>query len=467
MWSRCDRDSRENGFAVVFDILIRQVSEAEFLIVSRVHNRPKSQNLTYNLYTLLWKDRLCTPFCRFVTTALTRYTQTSDWIHAMYSAEIISKSINPNKAENRMELLATEFSEENPFDESRETSLAPSEGKLVQENPLESLTNQDGCEHVLKCDHVILKALSKRESRSKVIEIENIVRAFVTTSQTDELILSADLTKTTYDRLLAHRISQHYGLSTRVNKPDCAIVVTRLEGEQRTPLVLKDIEVELEQVEEKEGWHHGRKHRQPGRILKIKENQRQRSIHEGGDFRGKAKHSSRHNHGGYENSNAKIFNNNGPRGQQQMMMPHHEFSGYQAAYVSQEHVKAIMRNPRRDVFDPDFLRHNAHMQHAIVSNGAGMYQQVPIDLVQPIHPQMAQYGHMTPVIMHPCPIPVSQLTPYGGYVSMVPPDAVLYGQPHPYGTQPAQYNNGMALYTGQQEPKAMDPERPPPRSPGQ
>lgn len=412
---------------------------------------------------------------------------------------MVSKDIDCIKIENKMEILGTELSEENPFGESKETSLAPSEGKVVPEDESDGLASQSGDEHGHKCDPELLKALSKRESRDKVIEIENIVRTFVIMSETDELMFPPDLTKSTYDRLLAHRISQHHGLHTSVRNSDCIIVATRRQGEQRASLVLKDIEVELEQREEEEGWQqHGRRRRQPGRVLMPKEKYVQHPAKQDGDSRGKSKYSSGSKHGEYENAKARIFNGGREQyqhqqiqhrqiqqqqiqqqqiQQQQTMMPSAGFPVYHTTYVDQEGVgmhpvKAQMRNHHKDCFDPDFHRHNGHMQHGMFNSNVGVYQQVPVDLMQPMYAQMAQHGQMAPVVMHTVPFPVSQVAypQYGGYtiVPTTPPDFMTYDQGHMYGDGTAQYVNGMAPHTVQQGQRpTTNPQRPYPRSRGQ
>ena len=82
-------------------------------------------------------------------------------------------------------------------------------------------------------DEVILGALKKYKFNQKIKEIEQVVRGFVLDGDKKELVFDIELTETTFERLLAHRVAQHWGLETRVLEDRETIVGTWPAGRAR------------------------------------------------------------------------------------------------------------------------------------------------------------------------------------------------------------------------------------------
>lgn len=103
-----------------------------------------------------------------------------------------------------------------------------------------------------RVDRVLFGALKKSKFNPKIREIEGIVRDFVLNSTETELSFEKETTDTTFERLLVHRVSQHWGLETRVLEDRCTIVGTWPEGRERVEpeVVLGSLELELEEEEQ-------------------------------------------------------------------------------------------------------------------------------------------------------------------------------------------------------------------------
>ena len=361
---------------------------------------------------------------------------------AISSHNMISEAMKSICSENKMELLAREPSDP-------ECSLEPP-GDCLVDKPVSdvSLDLTDDQERGAPCDSVILNALSKRESRGKVIEIEHLVQEFVARSESREMTFSPNLTHSTFERLLVHRISQHYGLSTSVDASDCVIVATKVKDVQKAAVVLKDIEVEMQ--EDEEGWQHsGRRRRKNGSTFS---NDGQRFRNTEGTVRGKQRYSQHRDDG---RANAGHVN-----GHQMLMAPNGAGSSYTRQEPVNGSVRAQMRNQQRDSYDPDFHRHNSYMQNRLAASRPGVYPQ-HMAMVQQGYQQLIQPNQMTPVMMHPYPVAVSQVayTPYG-YVPMVAPEAMMYPQSIPYGR-----SNGFYVPNMQNAPGTLNVPRPASRSP--
>lgn len=287
-----------------------------------------------------------------------------------------------------------------------------------------------------KCDHVLLSALSKPQHRDKVLEIEQIVQDFVTGSKEKELTFSADLAKSTFERLLVHRISQHWGLSTRVDGSKCLIVATRLQEEQKVPeVLLKEIEVEMEEDEDVAPQSSGPKRRQPGRILSNGKNGSHQNLYHDVGFRGRSAYSG-NKEDEYEIARARIFN--GHYCPPVMVNPV-AYPGY-PTYPQHDQIKveqptkARMRNQQEDSYDPDFHRHNPQYDNTSNDSGNTVYHPHPhMGMMHPVYAPMIQQEHMTPMVMHPySAIPIAQVAypPYA-FIPMMGHEAMLYQQ-HPY-----------------------------------
>ena len=85
----------------------------------------------------------------------------------------------------------------------------------------------------LGVDDVILGALKKHKFNLKIKEIEEVVRRFVLGAEEPEFLFDLALTQTTFERLLAHRVAQHWGLETRVLEDRETIVATWPKGKAR------------------------------------------------------------------------------------------------------------------------------------------------------------------------------------------------------------------------------------------
>lgn len=348
------------------------------------------------------------------------------------------------------EILEDDMNHEDLETDSMEGSCKGPRGDIdTGEGEARDKRMQKGDQTRFKCDSALLNALSKYKYRDKVLEIESIVSAFVTGSNDDVLTFSPDLARSTFDRLLIHRISQYWGLCTSVDKSNCFIVATRLHGKQGAPVMLKDIEVAME--ENKTGSRCRQRRRQPDDILSHDTNRTNPNVpHQGASWR--KSRSSRHKEGEYEVAKARIFN-----GQyvSQMVMPPVGFSGYPPYPQPQElPVKAQRRNHQRDAYDPDFRRHTSRGQ-SVVGNGTSMFLQQPMEMMHPVYPSVLGQQQMAPVMMHPFSIPVSPAPyPTYGFVPMIGPEGMLYQQqngiPNRGGTA---YAQGMPYSAGRHDPR--------------
>lgn len=158
-------------------------------------------------------------------------------------------------------------------------------------------------------DEVILGALKKYKFNQKIKGIEQVVRGFVLGEGDGELVFEAKLTGTTFERLLVHRVAQHWGLETRVLEDRTTIVGTWPADRARSAPAVELGSLEV--VVDDGGCDDGEKVRGGGRG-------RRRAAR--GDWgHGDA---ARAAHGGYDDQQRQYF-------YEQMMYQHHQMMMYQ------------------------------------------------------------------------------------------------------------------------------------------
>lgn len=112
---------------------------------------------------------------------------------------------------------------------------------------------RESADSVNEIDQVLYGALKKAKFNKKIKEIEARVRDFVLGApEVSELTFEEGTTETTFERLLVHRVAQHWGLTTLVLADRCTIVGRWPDGRERKepPTVLGSLAVELEDEQE-------------------------------------------------------------------------------------------------------------------------------------------------------------------------------------------------------------------------
>ena len=139
-----------------------------------------------------------------------------------------------------------------------QTDGEPDEGKEAKGNEAgEARNGKDGAREsadlVNEVDQVLYGALKKAKFNKKIKEIEARVRDFVLGApEVSELTFEEGTAETTFERLLVHRVAQHWGLTTLVLADRCTIVGRWPDGRERKepPTVLGSLAVELEDEQE-------------------------------------------------------------------------------------------------------------------------------------------------------------------------------------------------------------------------
>ncbi|GAB4823726.1 hypothetical protein N2152v2_010772 [Parachlorella kessleri] len=106
-----------------------------------------------------------------------------------------------------------------------------------------------GAEAATLVDHALRDALCHPKNRASVLKLEEEVEAFVLSSQAPQYIFSRDMTS--YERLLAHRTAQHWGLETTTisQGPDQGKIVAYRGPHARVPKVkLSQVPVSIEEL---------------------------------------------------------------------------------------------------------------------------------------------------------------------------------------------------------------------------
>lgn len=277
------------------------------------------------------------------------------------------------------EMLEKELKGMSLGDSSRETENGTMEQGREEKEEGDDVRSDQGSDEV---DQALKDALARHRHRNTVLLFEQEMEKFVR-SDLNEYVFEREMT--TYERLLAHRTAQHWGLATatlNVQGPSQGrIVATRTESTGTPGILLADVEVKIE--EEVQNGQYGSGPTPRLLTRKGKHDRGNRQYPGGYAYPGHGRHRNMHideREQDYERARARIFGDMPPPGlgypspqggpgmpqmipyPYQMPMPHQNptsprslnHATYQG--LRGHPGKAQMRNRQEDLSDPDFRR---------------------------------------------------------------------------------------------------------------